>query len=484
MYLHSLGISHRDIKPSNILMDFRDNVKLIDFGLGNTFITGKNLKTSCGSPCFAAPEIINGTNYNPEKVDMWSLGVTLYCMLCGQLPFDDDSKKELYKKIRSGKYYVPDYLSTTSRSMLQGLMNLNPDERPTAQAALNHPFFQRNIPEPVLKKVYLDEDAFVVAAHMVQLPQEALRALLANNDLGRQTTVYHLLRRKAERGLIDLGEERLKILRERKAEQLRNKKQEDKYRRVLEESMVDRQNKGAMMAKIKELSSRRGTEIERSRAEFSQDPKTKKIRLDESLFNNRTERPHVEKKPILSLVQSRQGSSRMVKHNRTLTLQDQPNVLASLSLKQEQFDRQSSTGSGKSYLLRRVTPKNGRGKLGESFNPSQSIEYSVANRMNTSRGQEHARKKSISLPKKQMAFDTRRLGIESPGSYRPQERSSTVSMVETFKIAPKNKASHTPEIDPRSQKSVLSKLIQAMGPRKINIVIGNQRDTRKDDTIM
>lgn len=465
-------------------MDFRDNVKLIDFGLGNTFIAGNYLKTSCGSPCFAAPEIINGVNYDPEKIDMWSLGVTLYCMLCGRMPFDDDSKKELYKKIRSGKYHVPDFLSATSRSMLQSLLNLNPDERLTAQAALNHPFFQRNIPEQVNKKAFLDEDALVVAAHMVQLPEEALRALLANNDLGRQTTVYHLLRRKSERGLIDLGEERLKILREKKAEQLKNKKQEEKYRRVFEESMVDRQHKGAMIAKIKELSSRRGTEIDRSRADFSQDPKTKKVRLDEALFNNRTERPHLDKKPILSLVQSRQGSSKMVRHSRNLTFQDQPKALISVSLKPDKFDRQSSAGSGKSYLLRRVTPKSGKGKLGESFNPSQSIEYSMANRQNTSRGHDHARKKSISLPRKQTVFDTRRLGIESPESHRPHERSSTVSVVETFKIAPKNKASLMSEIDPRSQKSVLGKLIQAMGPRKINIVIGNQRETRKDDTVM
>ena len=484
-YLHSLGISHRDIKPSNILMDFKDNVKIIDFGLGNTFISGKNLKTSCGSPCFAAPEIINGVSYNPEKVDMWSLGVTLYCMLCGRLPFDDDSKKELYKKIRSGKYHIPDYLSPVSRSLLQSLMNLSPEERPTAQALASHPFFQKNYPEstqPILMGI--DEDAAFVAAHTVQLPYDAMRALLLNNDLGRQTTVYYLLKRKAERCKINLADERARIEKEKRTEQAKLKKQEDKYKRVLDESLIDKNKKGAMMAKIRGLTSRRGTENDRSRVDFSNDIKSKKLKLDEALFNNRTERPHVEKQPVLSLGPSRLGSSRMVRHNKTLTLQEPPTALMSHSLKNDQFERQSSTGSGKSYLLRRVTPKSGRGRLGESFNPSQSIEYQISNRLNISGGAENSKKKAVSLPKKQIIFENRRLGIESPSSHKPQERSSSISMVETFKIALKNKAPQQGGTDSRSQRAVLSRLIQAMGPRKINIVIGNQRDLPKDETVM
>lgn len=467
-------------------MDFKDNVKLIDFGLGNTFITGKNLKTSCGSPCFAAPEIINGTSYNPEKVDMWSLGVTLYCMLCGQLPFDDDSKKELYKKIRAGKYHVPDYLSSTSRSLMQSLMSLNPDERPSAQALVSHPFLQKVFPDSGFVRTSIDADALAVASHLTQLPADAMRALLANHDLGRQTTVYHLLLRKAQRGKIDLAEERLKIEKEKQAEVARNRRQEEKYRKVFDESIVDKNKKGAMLAKIRGLTSMRGTENDRSRIEVSLESKTKKIKLDEALFNNRTERPHFEKQPVMSLVPSRQGSSRMVRHNKTLTLQDNPKGIISVSLKQDQFERQSSTGSGKSYLLRRVTPKSGRGRLGESFNPSQSIEFQMINRLNTTgMGPENSRKKSISLPKKQILFENRRLGVESPGSVRPQERSSSINMIETFKIAPKNKASQAANLETRGQKAVLSKLIQAMGPRKINITIGNHRDnTPKDETIM
>lgn len=468
-------------------MDFKDNVKIIDFGLGNTFITGKNLKTSCGSPCFAAPEIINGVSYNPEKVDMWSLGVTLYCMLCGQLPFDDDSKKELYKKIRLGKYLVPDYLTSTSRNLLQNLMNLNPDERPSCQAIQAHPFLQKTNFNALNSKVSLaniDENALIVAAHQCQLPSNALRALLANNDLGRQTTVYHLLRKKEERGKINLADEREKIEREeereRKAEAAKNKKQEERYRKVLDESAVNK--KGAMLAKIRGLTSRRGTENDRSRVEVgAPDGRARKSIIDEALFNNRTERPRQEKTPAMSLVPSRLGSSRVVKHNKTLTLQE-PRGIISVSLRQDQFDRQSSTGSGKSYLLKRVTPKSGRGRLGESFNPSQSIEFQMTNRLNNSGG-ENSRKKAISLPKKQILFENRRIGIESPGSYRPQERSSSINMIETFKIAPKNKASQA-GVEPSGQKAVLSKLIQAMGPRKINISIGNHKGTPKEETFM
>ena len=88
-YLHKLGCAHRDIKPSNILLDENLDLKLIDFGLGNLYTDGEKLKTACGSPCYAAPEIISGHDYDPISVDVWSSGITLYCMIVGCLPFDE-----------------------------------------------------------------------------------------------------------------------------------------------------------------------------------------------------------------------------------------------------------------------------------------------------------------------------------------------------------------------------------------------------------
>ena len=88
-YLHSIGVSHRDIKPSNILLDHNNNVKISDFGLGSFFSPHNQLNTPCGSPCFAAPEVIEGVSYRPEPADLWGVGVTLYYFLTGRLPFDE-----------------------------------------------------------------------------------------------------------------------------------------------------------------------------------------------------------------------------------------------------------------------------------------------------------------------------------------------------------------------------------------------------------
>lgn len=107
-YIHKLHIVHRDIKPENILLDVNHNtIKLVDFGLSNNYEVGGSLKTACGSPCYAAPEMISGKAYQGLLTDVWSCGVVLYCMLCGYLPFDDDNIKKLYKKITGGNYKIP-----------------------------------------------------------------------------------------------------------------------------------------------------------------------------------------------------------------------------------------------------------------------------------------------------------------------------------------------------------------------------------------
>ena len=103
-YLNKLNITHRDIKPENILLDKeKKNIKLIDFGLSN-FQKKNLLKSSCGSPCYASPEMISGKPYNGIKTDIWSSGIVLYCMLVGALPFDDEDIHLLYQQIKNGKF--------------------------------------------------------------------------------------------------------------------------------------------------------------------------------------------------------------------------------------------------------------------------------------------------------------------------------------------------------------------------------------------
>ena len=94
-YLHSQGVIHRDLKPENLLLDSHDSIKIVDFGLSNSATENGLLKTACGSPCYAPPEMILGKKYKGPLADIWSCGVVLFALLCGHLPFDDQSTTHL-----------------------------------------------------------------------------------------------------------------------------------------------------------------------------------------------------------------------------------------------------------------------------------------------------------------------------------------------------------------------------------------------------
>lgn len=130
--MHELGIVHRDLKPENLLLDHEKNIKLVDFGLSNTYKQGETLKTACGSPCYAAPEMIAGERYLGSRVDIWSCGVILYAMVCGFLPFEDPDTAKLYRKILSGEYQMPKFVSAECRDLLKRVLNTDPDKRYTS----------------------------------------------------------------------------------------------------------------------------------------------------------------------------------------------------------------------------------------------------------------------------------------------------------------------------------------------------------------
>lgn len=144
-YLNELGISHRDIKPENILLDDeQENLKLIDFGLSNYFSESKLLKSSCGSPCYASPEMLSGMPYLGLTTDLWSSGIVLYSMLVGSLPFDDQELYELYKQIKLGKFYLPSTLSLEAIDLLKRILNVDPDKRISLEGIKNHQWFKMN----------------------------------------------------------------------------------------------------------------------------------------------------------------------------------------------------------------------------------------------------------------------------------------------------------------------------------------------------
>jgi len=140
-YLHENGIAHRDLKPENILLDYNRNIKLIDFGLSNTYRPGEMLKTACGSPCYASPEMIAGKLYNGLTSDIWSCGIILYTMLCGALPFEDKNATSLYRKILDDDFLLPSYLSSTAQDLLKQLLNKNPLLRYTIPDIKQDPWY-------------------------------------------------------------------------------------------------------------------------------------------------------------------------------------------------------------------------------------------------------------------------------------------------------------------------------------------------------
>lgn len=145
-YCHRHLVVHRDLKPENLLLDSDHNVKIADFGLGNIMRDGHFLKTCCGSPNYAAPELISRQLYAGPEVDVWSCGVILYALLCGRLPFDDDNLSSLYAKIKSGVYPSPNHLSENARNLISRMLVVDPMKRMSIPEIRGHPWFQKHLP--------------------------------------------------------------------------------------------------------------------------------------------------------------------------------------------------------------------------------------------------------------------------------------------------------------------------------------------------
>lgn len=146
-YCHRHKIVHRDLKPENLLMDKDRNVKIADFGLSNIMTDGNFLRTSCGSPNYAAPEVISGKLYAGPEVDVWSCGVILYVLLVGKLPFDDDYIPNLFRKISAGNFHMPSYISPGAANLITQMLQVHPVHRISIPEIRRDPWFEKDLPK-------------------------------------------------------------------------------------------------------------------------------------------------------------------------------------------------------------------------------------------------------------------------------------------------------------------------------------------------
>ena len=198
-YLHKLGISHRDLKPENILLTNTKVLKIIDFGLSTFYSKNELLKTLCGSPCYAPPEMLEGKHYKGLPADIWNSGIILFLMLTGHLPFNEVTNKKLYSKIINGKYKIPKYISEEGKDLIKKILEVNPKKRIKINEIKEHPWFNMvnrifNIHDGIdLTKIVIpiDED-IVEIMNNIGFNKMQVRDNILRNYHNNITTTYYL----------------------------------------------------------------------------------------------------------------------------------------------------------------------------------------------------------------------------------------------------------------------------------------------------
>nr|CAD7259117.1 unnamed protein product [Timema shepardi] len=137
-YCHTRQIVHRDLKAENLLLDLDKDIKLADFGFSNHFQPGQKMSTWCGSPPYAAPELFEGREYDGPKTDIWSMGVVLYVLVCGALPFDGSTLQNLRTRVIKGKFRIPFFMSADCEHLIRHMLVVEPEKRLGIKQILNH----------------------------------------------------------------------------------------------------------------------------------------------------------------------------------------------------------------------------------------------------------------------------------------------------------------------------------------------------------
>ena len=169
------------MKPENILLDVDNNVKLADFGLSNIMKDGIFLYSSCGSPNYAAPELISGKYYNGAAIDIWSCGVILYTLLTGYLPFNEKQTNKLYKKITECKYILPENISDSAKDLIFRILQKNPLDRITIPEIKQHKWFSNK-----LSLFQVIDNAKYIYGSRAQVDKDIIHQIATNEKIGQK----------------------------------------------------------------------------------------------------------------------------------------------------------------------------------------------------------------------------------------------------------------------------------------------------------
>ena len=164
-YCHKMGVCHRDLKPENLLLDEHGNLKISDFGLSSLYVGDADsegasrtelLHTTCGTPNYVAPEVLADKGYDGKKADVWSIGVILYVLLAGFLPFDEPTIVALFAKIQNADFSYPSFFTDHARDLLDRVLVADPTLRISLTEVRNHPMVyvegvdEEDVPEQVV----------------------------------------------------------------------------------------------------------------------------------------------------------------------------------------------------------------------------------------------------------------------------------------------------------------------------------------------